>query len=104
VATLSGGNIQRVLLTQVLASPSPLYVLSYPNRGLDIASTRRVQEIILARRAAGAGILLVSEDLDELMELSDRIAVLHAGRLAGICDGRSTDRSELGSLMVGAAA
>ena len=104
VATLSGGNIQRVLLTQVLGSGAKLYVLSYPNRGLDVASTRQVQNLILARRHAGAGVLLISEDLDELMELSDRIAVLNGGQLAGICDARTTDRFELGRLMTGAAA
>jgi simple sugar transport system ATP-binding protein len=104
VAELSGGNIQRVVLTQVLASPAQLYVLSYPSRGLDIAATRRVQELILQRREAGAGIVLVSEDLDELMELSDRIAVLQGGRLAGVVPARSTTRAELGHLMLGAAA
>jgi ABC-type uncharacterized transport system ATPase subunit len=104
VSTLSGGNIQRVLLTQVLGSSGRLYVLSYPNRGLDVASTRQVQQLILAKREAGAGILLISEDLDELMMLSDRIAVLHGGHLAGICDARTTNRTELGHLMVGAAA
>jgi simple sugar transport system ATP-binding protein len=104
VSTLSGGNIQRVLLTQVLGSSGRLYVLSYPNRGLDVASTRQVQQLILAKREAGAGILLISEDLDELMMLSDRIAVMHDGHLAGICDARTTNRSELGYLMVGAAA
>ncbi|HEX3425399.1 MAG TPA: ABC transporter ATP-binding protein [Acidimicrobiales bacterium] len=104
VSTLSGGNIQRVLLTQVLGSTARLYVLSYPNRGLDVASTRQVQQLILAKREAGAGILLVSEDLDELMSLCDRIAVLHGGHLAGICDARTTNRFELGHLMVGAAA
>jgi ABC-type uncharacterized transport system ATPase subunit len=104
VNTLSGGNIQRVLLTQVLGSSGRLYVLSYPNRGLDVASTRQVQQLILAKREAGAGILLISEDLDELMMLSDRIAVLHSGHLAGICDARTTNRAELGTLMVGAAA
>jgi ABC-type uncharacterized transport system ATPase subunit len=104
VATLSGGNIQRVLLTQVLGGGAKLFVLSYPNRGLDVASTRQVQQLILDRRQAGAGVLLISEDLDELMELSDRIAVLHGGHLAGICDARSTNRAELGRLMVGSAA
>ncbi len=85
----------------VLATPASLYVLSYPSRGLDVASTRRVQELILERRASGAGVLLVSEDLDELMELSDRIVVLHAGRVAGVRHARATDRIELGHLMVG---
>ncbi|MDQ1427327.1 MAG: ral nucleoside transport system ATP-binding protein [Acidimicrobiaceae bacterium] len=104
VATLSGGNIQRVLLTQVLGSTALLYVLSYPNRGLDVASTRQVQQLILAKRESGAGILLISEDLDELMALSDRIAVLHGGHLAGICDAKTTNRAELGHLMLAAAA
>ena len=104
VATLSGGNIQRVLLTQVLGSTAQLYVLSYPNRGLDVASTRQVQQLILAKRDGGAGILLVSEDLDELMSVCDRIAVLHSGVLAGIRDARNTNRSELGHLMLAGAA
>ncbi len=104
VATLSGGNIQRVLLTQVLGSTARLYVLSYPNRGLDVASTRQVQQLILAKRESGAGILLISEDLDELMALSDRIAVLHGGHLAGVCDPKTTNRAELGHLMLAAAA
>jgi len=103
VATLSGGNIQRVLLTHVLGSTARLYVLSYPNRGLDVASTRQVQQLILAKRESGAGILLISEDLDELMALSDRIAVLHGGHLAGICDAKTTNRAELGHLMLAAA-
>ena len=62
------------------ARPSTLVVAAYPSRGLDIATTRRTQELLLERRAAGAGVLLISEDLDELLELSDRIVVLHDGR------------------------
>jgi simple sugar transport system ATP-binding protein len=104
VATLSGGNVQRVVLTQVLANPGRVYVLSYPNRGLDIASCRQVHELILARRAEGATVLLVSEDLDELMQLSDRIVVLLDGHLAGERRPRDTDRADLGRLMTGAAA
>jgi ABC-type uncharacterized transport system ATPase subunit len=103
VATLSGGNIQRVVLTHVLAGESQLYVLAYPTRGLDVASCRRVHELVLACRAKGSGVVLVSEDLDELLLLSDRIAVLHDGHLAGICDA-GTDATEIGRLMLGAAA
>jgi simple sugar transport system ATP-binding protein len=102
VGTLSGGNIQRVLLTQTLASDSTIYVLSYPTRGLDVASTRQVHELILERRARGAGIVLISEDLDELLAVSDRIAVLHDGHLAGFVT-PDTDRQEIGRLMLGAA-
>jgi simple sugar transport system ATP-binding protein len=103
VATLSGGNIQRVVLTHALATESPVYVLSYPTRGLDVASTRQVHELILQQRARGAGVVLISEDLDELVAVADRIAVLHDGHLAGVCD-RNTDRQEIGRLMMGAEA
>ena len=100
VATLSGGNIQRVMLVRSIASPAAVVVAAYPSRGLDIAMTRRTQELLLARRAGGSGVLLISEDLDELMELSDRIVVLHAGKVAGIVDPRHTDRYEIGRLML----
>ena len=104
VATLSGGNVQRVLLTQVLAPGANLYILSYPNRGLDVASCRQVHDLILQRRAEGASVVFISEDLDELLLLSDRIVVLHQGQVAGIREPATTDRSELGRLMLGAAA
>jgi simple sugar transport system ATP-binding protein len=104
VGTLSGGNIQRVLLTQVLGAEAPVYVLAYPTRGLDVASTRQVHELILGRRASGAAVFLISEDLDELAQVSDRIAVLHDGRIAGIRDAATAARAELGNLMLGAAA
>ncbi len=101
VGTLSGGNIQRVMLVRALGSPASLVVAAYPSRGLDIATTRRTQELLLEQRAGGAGVLLISEDLDELLELSDRVAVLHAGEIAGIVDPRTTDRYEIGRLMLG---
>ncbi|MDX6516586.1 MAG: ral nucleoside transport system ATP-binding protein [Gaiellaceae bacterium] len=101
VGTLSGGNIQRVVLTQALAAESPVYLLSYPTRGLDVASTRQVHELILERRGEGAGVVLISEDLDELVAVADRIAVLHDGHVAGIC-APHTDRQEIGRLMLGA--
>jgi ABC-type uncharacterized transport system ATPase subunit len=103
VASLSGGNIQRVVLSHALATEAPLYVLAYPTRGLDVASARRVHELVLQRREEGASVVLVSEDLDELVAVSDRIAVLHDGRVAGIREPHS-DRQELGRLMLGAAA
>jgi ABC-type uncharacterized transport system ATPase subunit len=104
VGTLSGGNIQRVMLVRALGSTATLVVAAYPCRGLDIASTRRTQELLLQQRADGAGVLLISEDLDELMELSDRLAVIHAGHIAGVVDPRTTDRYEIGRLMLDGAA
>jgi ABC-type uncharacterized transport system ATPase subunit len=104
VATLSGGNIQRVVLTHALGAPRNLVVASYPARGLDIATTRRTQELLLQQRAAGAGLLVVSEDIDELLDLSDRIVVLHDGHVVGIVRPSEADRYEIGRLMLGAAA
>jgi simple sugar transport system ATP-binding protein len=104
MATLSGGNIQRVLLARALGAPRALVVASYPARGLDIATTRRTQELLLEQRAAGAGVLMISEDLDELLEMSDRIVVLHAGEVAGVVTPSDVDRYQIGRLMLGAAA
>jgi ABC-type uncharacterized transport system ATPase subunit len=104
VAELSGGNIQRVVLTRALGTDSLLVVAAYPSRGLDVATTRRTQELLLERRAAGAGVLVISEDVDELLELSDRILVLHAGRVAGIVRPGEADRYAIGELMLQGAA
>ncbi|HEX8346329.1 MAG TPA: ATP-binding cassette domain-containing protein [Actinoplanes sp.] len=103
VAELSGGNIQRVVLTRALAEPSTLVVAAYPSRGLDVANTRRTQELLLERAADGAGVLVVSEDLEELISLTDRIAVLHDGQIAGILPARGADRMIIGRLMLAGA-
>jgi ABC-type uncharacterized transport system ATPase subunit len=100
VAALSGGNIQRVILTRALGADAKLVVAAYPSRGLDVATTRRTQELLLERRAAGAGVLMISEDVDELLELSDRILVLHAGKVAGIVRPGEADRYAIGELML----
>lgn len=101
VSDLSGGNIQRVMLARAFARNAKLIVASYPSRGLDVAMTRTTQELLLASRAAGAGILMVSEDLGELLELADRIAVLHAGEPMGVIDPRTADRADIGRMMAG---
>jgi ABC-type uncharacterized transport system ATPase subunit len=101
VATLSGGNIQKVLLARVLSRDPRLLVVSQPTRGLDVGSTEYVRSQLLARRAAGAGILLVSEDLDELLALSDRLVVLYEGRIAGEMAAADADVERLGMLMAG---
>ena len=100
VASLSGGNIQRVMLVRALGFKASLVVAAYPSRGLDIASTRRTQELLLTQCEQGAGVLLISEDLDELLELSDRLIVLHSGEVAGEVDPRTADRYEIGQLML----
>jgi ABC-type uncharacterized transport system ATPase subunit len=104
VTMLSGGNIQRVMLVRALAADPGLIVAAYPTRGLDLASVLTTQELLMARAAAGAGVMLMSEDLDELFLVSDRIAVLHGGRLVKSLDPDATTRHEIGSLMLGTAA
>ncbi|MFN8123677.1 MAG: ATP-binding cassette domain-containing protein [Thermoleophilia bacterium] len=103
VGQLSGGNIQRVMLARALGRPSILVVAAYPSRGLDVAMTRATQSLLLEARDAGAGVLMISEDLDELMEMSDRIAVMHDGHIAGVVDASGADRNEIGRMMTGGA-
>lgn len=98
---LSGGNIQRVLLTLALGADSRALVVSFPTRGLDVLTTETTRGLLLAARKQGRAVLLISEDLDELFALSDRIAVLAHGRLAGVVDAATTDRQTLGELMTG---
>ncbi len=96
---LSGGNIQRVLLTLAFSTPGSVLVVSYPTRGLDVATTRDTRQRLLEARERGLAIVLVSEDLDELLEVSDRIAVLNEGSITGILDRSDADRAALGDLM-----
>lgn len=104
VSTLSGGNIQRVILTRVFADDAALIIAEYPSRGLDVINTQRTQELLIERASEGAGVLVVSEDLDELMSIADRIAVMHEGKIMGVVDAAHTDRFAIGQLMLGGAA
>jgi simple sugar transport system ATP-binding protein len=103
VATLSGGNIQKVLLARVLSRDPRVIVVSQPTRGLDVGATEYVRSQLLARRADGAAILLVSEDLHELLALSDRLIVLYEGQVVGEMSARDADPERLGLLMAGRA-
>jgi ABC-type uncharacterized transport system ATPase subunit len=99
--SLSGGNAQRLVLARELGPERPLLVVAQPTRGIDIAATRFVHEELLARRAAGVGILLISADLSEVLALSDRIAVLFGGRIVGETPGATADPERLGLWMAG---
>jgi simple sugar transport system ATP-binding protein len=101
VATLSGGNIQKVLLARVLARDPHVVIVSQPTRGVDVGASEYVRNELLARRRDGAAILLMSEDLDELISLSDRLVVLYEGRIVGRLDAADADAEELGMLMAG---
>lgn len=103
VRTLSGGNIQKVILARVLSRDPVLLVVSQPTRGLDVGATQYVRAQLLEQRARGAGVLLVSEDLDELLALSDRLVVLYEGRIVGSMATAGADVGRLGLLMAGRA-
>jgi general nucleoside transport system ATP-binding protein len=101
VGILSGGNVQRVTLAQETAHDPRLIVAFYPTRGLDVRSAAAAREILVSFRNSGSGILLISEDLEELFALSDRLAVLYRGRIAGIFKPQETTVREVGFLMTG---
>jgi ABC-type uncharacterized transport system ATPase subunit len=102
--TLSGGNMQKVLLARVLARRPKVLVVSQPTRGLDVGATEYVREQLLAQRAAGGAILLISEDLEEIFELSDRIMVMYEGAVTGSMPASDADVERVGLLMAGTAA
>jgi simple sugar transport system ATP-binding protein len=101
IHTLSGGNLQKVVLARVLAQKPKVLVVAQPTRGLDVAATEYVRNKLLEQRSEGAAILLISEDLDEIMQLSDNIAVLYEGRIMAVKQADSTTPEELGLLMAG---
>lgn len=100
--SLSGGNRQKVIVARSLARQPHVLVISQPTRGLDVAATEYIRQQILAERNRGAAILLISADLDEVMTLSDRIAVMYEGRFMDILDGDNADVERVGMLMAGA--
>jgi simple sugar transport system ATP-binding protein len=100
VSTLSGGNKQKVVIARELSRPIKVLVASQPTRGLDVGSIEFVHERILAERDAGRGVVLFSTELDEVIALADRIAVMYRGEILDIVDSKVT-REELGLLMAG---
>ncbi|MBP2411668.1 simple sugar transport system ATP-binding protein [Arthrobacter stackebrandtii] len=98
--TLSGGNQQKVVLARELARPLKLFIASQPTRGVDVGSIEFLHKRIVAERDSGTPVVIVSTELDEVLELADRIAVLFAGKLMGIVPGKSS-RELLGLMMAG---
>ncbi|MEX1143342.1 MAG: ABC transporter ATP-binding protein [Anaerolineales bacterium] len=99
--SLSGGNIQKMVLARELARQPRAIVAAQPTRGLDIGATEYVRGLLLEQRVAGAAILLISEDLDEILALSDRIAVLYEGQIMDILPRAQATPEALGLLMAG---
>ncbi|SED67831.1 ABC transporter ATP-binding protein [Ruania alba] len=100
VSTLSGGNQQKVVLAREMSRPLRLLIASQPTRGLDVGSIEFVHQRIVAERDSGTPVMIVSTELDEVISLADRIAVMYRGAIIGIVDS-DTDRDVLGLMMAG---
>lgn len=98
---LSGGNLQRLILAREISAKPQLLVAVHPTRGLDVGATEAVHRLLLEQRAAGAAILLISEDLDEVLALSDRLAVMYEGQIVGEMKAERADIEKIGLLMAG---
>jgi simple sugar transport system ATP-binding protein len=102
--SLSGGNLQRMVIVREMTREPRLIIASYLTRGLDVRSTIAARQALVQARQGGAGVLLISEDLEELFTLSDRLIVLYAGRIAGSFKPEDTNVYEVGHLMTGSEA
>jgi simple sugar transport system ATP-binding protein len=98
---MSGGNIQKLILARVLEAGPRLILANQPTRGLDVGAAAAVGRALFAARARGAGVVLISEDLDEILSLADRVLVIHAGQIADAGPVETVDRVTVGMLMAG---
>ncbi len=99
VRRLSGGNVQKVLVGREISSAPTVLMAAYPVRGLDINSSYTIYNLLTKQKQKGVAVVFVGEDLDVLLELCDRIMVICAGKITGICDGRTVTKEEVGLLM-----
>ncbi|HZK40254.1 MAG TPA: ABC transporter ATP-binding protein [Atribacterota bacterium] len=101
VKFLSGGNLQKLILAREIREEPALLIAVHPSRGLDIGATEFIRKKLLEERDQGVAILLISEDLEELLMISDRIGVIYEGEIEGIVDIDSADINEIGLMMAG---
>ncbi len=99
--TLSGGNLQKLILARELARDPHLLIASQPTRGLDVGASEGIRTKLLEERTRGRGILLISEDLDEILSLSDRIAVMFEGQIMGTVQAETANLEDIGMMMAG---
>lgn len=98
---LSGGNIQKLLLARELSGHPKILIAASPTRGLDVGATESVRRLLTESADRGVGVLLISEDLDEVLDLSDRIAVMYRGQVVGVVERGSADINQIGLMMAG---
>jgi simple sugar transport system ATP-binding protein len=101
LGTLSGGNIQKMILARELSRKPKVLIAAQPTRGVDIGATEYIHQTLLKQRAAGTATMLISEDLDEVRNLSDRIAVIYEGQIMGIVERGQATVEQLGLMMAG---
>jgi simple sugar transport system ATP-binding protein len=101
VNQLSGGNQQKVVLARELSGAPRLILAMQPTRGLDVGATEYVQQALLAERERGAAILYISTELEEVMAMGDRIAVMYGGKFVAVLDAKTATREQIGLLMAG---
>jgi simple sugar transport system ATP-binding protein len=99
--TLSGGNLQKLILARELSGKPKLIIAVYPTRGLDVGATEYVRSLLLKQREEGVATLMISEDLDEILSLSDRIAVMYDGEIVGTFPASAANVEEIGLMMGG---
>ena len=98
---LSGGNLQKLILARETSGRPSLMVAVHPTRGLDVGATEAVHMLLIEQRDAGAAILLISEDLDELLSLSDSLAVMYEGQIVGEMPAKGANIQTIGLMMAG---
>ena len=100
---LSGGNIQKLILARELSRQPSVLIAAQPTRGVDIGASEYIHQRLLQQRQAGTATLLISEDLDEILALSDRIAVIYEGKIVGVVNASEASVEQLGLMMAGVA-
>jgi ABC-type uncharacterized transport system ATPase subunit len=98
---LSGGNIQKIILAREIDACRGVLIAAYPSRGLDVGATEYIRTQMIEQSASGTAILLLSEDLEELLTVADKIAVLYEGRIMGVLPSNEADTERLGMMMSG---
>jgi simple sugar transport system ATP-binding protein len=99
---MSGGNLQKLLLARETSLQPKLVVAVYPVRGLDIGATDAIHDLLIAEKNKGAAVLMISEDLEEIYKLADRVAVMYEGEFMGVLPIEEADLEEIGLMMAGA--
>ncbi|MCK5198992.1 MAG: ATP-binding cassette domain-containing protein [Spirochaetales bacterium] len=101
MSTLSGGNIQRVMISREMESNPDLFIFAEPSRGLDVISKRLIYERIYKLKEKGAGILIISSDIEEALLIADRIIIMYTGKVASSVENRNITRAQIGKIMLG---